>query len=118
MCATCYIFINPNFTLFVLITISNTRSKRVNENITRQCPRQEKKNVYMQTFMFVGVPVIEILLFNRKKKEKKKKNMATVKIEIKCITPRGGSRIFEGGAGLAGLLRNLPSQGRSHTPPR
>ena len=44
--------------------------------------------------MFVGVSVIEILLFNRKKKKKKKqkkqkkmKNMATVKISITCITP-------------------------------
>ena len=36
----------------------------------------------MQIFMFVGVSVIEILLFNRKKKKKqkkkKKKNMATL----------------------------------------
>ena len=40
-----------------------------------------KKNVYMQIFMFVGVSVIEILLFNRKK------NMTTLKISITCITP-------------------------------
>ena len=32
------------------------------------------KYVYMQNFMFVGVSVIEILEFNRKKR--KKKNMA------------------------------------------
>ena len=66
--------------LFVLITISNTRSKRVNENITRQCTRQEK-NVYMQIFMFVNFVVIEMRLFNRKKKQKNKKkmkNMATL----------------------------------------
>ena len=67
--------------MFVLITISNTRSERVNENITRQCTRQEEN---MQIFMFVGVSVIEILLFNRKKKKKQKKkqkkmkNMATL----------------------------------------
>ena len=62
----------------MLITISNTRSKRVNENITRQCTR----NVYMQIFMFVGFVVIEIRLFNRKKqkkKQKKMKNMATLR---------------------------------------
>ena len=49
----------------------------------------------MQIFMFVGVSVIEILLFNRKKKKKKKqkkkkmKNMHgdSVKISITCITP-------------------------------
>ena len=46
----------------------------------------------MQIFMLVGVSVIEILLFNRKKKKKQKKkkkmkNMATVKISITCITP-------------------------------
>ena len=35
--------------------------------------------------MFVGFVVIEIRLFNRKKKWKK--NMATVKISITCITP-------------------------------
>ena len=43
----------------------------------------------MQIFMFVGFVVIEIRLFNRKKKKKQKKmkNMATlVKIEITCIT--------------------------------
>ena len=43
--------------------------------------------IYMQIFMFVGVSVIEILLFNRKKKQKKQKkqkkkkkmkNMATL----------------------------------------
>ena len=38
----------------------------------------------MQIFMFVRVSVIEVLLFNRKKKQKKK-NM--VKIEITCIAP-------------------------------
>ena len=41
--------------------------------------------------MFVGVSVIEILLFNRKKKQKKKKKMknmaSSVKISITCITP-------------------------------
>ena len=42
-----------------------------------------RKYVYMQIFMFVGVSVIEILLFNRKKKkqkqkQKKMKNMATL----------------------------------------
>ena len=36
--------------------------------------------------MFVGVSVIEILLFNRKKKKKLKKQ-ATLKISITCITP-------------------------------
>ena len=44
----------------------------------------------MQFFMFVGFVVIEVRLFSRKKKKKKKKqkkNMATVKIEITCITP-------------------------------
>ena len=37
----------------------------------------------MQTFMFIGVSVIEILLFNRKKKKKQKKKKKT----ITCITP-------------------------------
>ena len=32
--------------------------------------------------------------------------------------PGADPGFFEGGAGLAGLLRNLQSQGRSHTPPR
>ena len=38
----------------------------------------------MQIFMLVGVSVIEILLFNRKKKKKQKKmkNMATLKISV------------------------------------
>ena len=36
--------------------------------------------------MFVGVSVIEILLFNRKK-QKKMKNMATLEISITCIIP-------------------------------
>ena len=38
----------------------------------------------MQIFMLVGVSVIEILLFNRKKKKQKMKNMA---ISITCIIP-------------------------------
>ena len=33
----------------------------------------------MQIFMFVGFVVIEIRLFNRKKKKKKQKNMATLR---------------------------------------
>ena len=38
--------------------------------------------------MFVGVSVIEILLFNRKKKKQKKKEHGnSVKISITCITP-------------------------------
>ena len=38
--------------------------------------------------MFVGVSVIEILLFNRKKKkQKKQKKKKNVKISITCITP-------------------------------
>ena len=56
------------------ITISNTRSKRVNDNMLHTQPI---KSQYMQIFMFVGVSVIEILLFNRKKK-KKMKNTATL----------------------------------------
>ena len=63
--------------LTIIIIISNTRRKRVNENITRQCTRQEK-NVYMQICRFVGFVVIEMRLFNRKKKQKKMKNMATL----------------------------------------
>ena len=48
--------------------------------------------MYTWKFSCVGVSVIEILLFNRKKKQKKQKkkmkNMATlVKISITCITP-------------------------------
>ena len=54
----------------MLITISNTRSKRVNENIIVHIPGI--KYAYMQNFMFVGASVIEILEFNRKMK----KNMA------------------------------------------
>ena len=47
-----------------------------------------RKYVYIQVFMCVGVSVIEILLFNKKKQKKKMmKNMATVKISISCITP-------------------------------
>ena len=42
--------------------VSNTRSKRVNENITRQCTRQEIKYVYMQIFVFVDFAVMGILL--------------------------------------------------------
>ena len=47
----------------------------------------------MQIFMFVGVSVIEILLFNRKKKKKQKQKKMheehgnSVKISITCITP-------------------------------
>ena len=68
----------------MLITISNARSKRVNANITQQLVHTPGKNVYLQTFMLVGVSGIEILLFNRKKKKRKQK---TVKIEITNITP-------------------------------
>ena len=67
--------------LFVLITISNTRRKRVKENITRQCTRQEN-NIYnyihANFYVFVGFVVIETWLFNRKKKKKKMKNTATL----------------------------------------
>ena len=65
-----------------LITISNTRSKRVNENIIRQYTRQEK-NVYMQIFMFVAVSVIEILLFN----SRRRRTCISVKVEITSFTP-------------------------------
>ena len=44
----------------------------------------------MQIFMFVGVSIIEILLFNRKKQKKKKQDEEhgnSVKISITCITP-------------------------------
>ena len=45
----------------------------------------------MQIFMFVGVSVIEILLFNRKKKKKQQQEDEehgnSVKISITCITP-------------------------------
>ena len=48
----------------------------------------------MQIFMFVGVSVIEILLFNRKKKKKEEaeeeeeeEHGNSVKISITCITP-------------------------------
>ena len=53
--------------LFGLITISNTRSKTVNENITKLCTCPEE-NMYtvMQIFRFVGVSVIEIRNFNKK----------------------------------------------------
>ena len=82
------IFIHANFhvsfslsfhynVLFGLITISNTRSERVNENITTCIVLMPViKYVYMQNFMFIGISVIEILEFNRKKRKKKKKNMA------------------------------------------
>ena len=65
----------------MLITISNTRSKKFKENITRECTRQEK-NVYMRIFLIVGVSVIEILLLNLKQKKNN-----SVKIEITCSTP-------------------------------
>ena len=69
--------------MFVLITISNTRSKRVNKiNQTVHTPGRKYVYNVMQIFMLVGVSVIEILLFNRKKKKKQKKqkmkNMATL----------------------------------------
>ena len=41
------------------------------------------KYAYMQNFMFVGVSVIEILEFNRKRSST---IMATVKVEITCST--------------------------------
>ena len=56
----------------MLITISNSRSKRVNNNTPG-------KNVYMHIFMFVDFAVIEIQLFNRKKK-----NMATL-LKLKLL---------------------------------
>ena len=43
------------------------------------------KYVYMQNFMFVGVSVIEILQFNRKKKTEE--HGKTVKYHITSITP-------------------------------
>ena len=43
-----------------------------------------RKYVYMQIFMFVGVSVIEILLFNRKKK---RRTWQLCEISITCITP-------------------------------
>ena len=46
-------------------------------NQTVHTPR--KKYIHLQIFMSVGISVIEILLFNRKKKN--------VKIEITSITP-------------------------------
>ena len=73
-----FVSVSVSIIMRVLITISNTRSKRVNENITRP----ENNYVCMQSFMFVGVSVIEILLFYRKKKKKQKKkkmkNMVTL----------------------------------------
>ena len=45
----CFNFCFHHNALFVPITISNTRSKRVNENITRQCTRQEE-NMYTCKF--------------------------------------------------------------------
>ena len=56
--------------LFVLIMISNTRSKGVNDSA-----HARKKYVYLQIFMFVDVAVIKILLFNQKMKQNMK-NMA------------------------------------------
>ena len=57
--------------LFVLIAISNTRSKRVNENITTLCTFPEENiYVYMQIFRFVSVSVIDIREFNKKMKKK------------------------------------------------
>ena len=41
----------------------------------------------MQFFLFVDFAVIEIRLFNRKKKQKKMKMNNSVKIEITSITP-------------------------------
>ena len=56
-----------------------TRWRKYNQTV--HTPRKKYVIVYMQIFMFVGVSVIEILLFNRKKKKQKKKkmkNMATL----------------------------------------
>ena len=45
----CFSFGFHHNALFVLITISNTRSKTVNENITRQCTHQDE-NMYTCKF--------------------------------------------------------------------
>ena len=60
------------------IAISNTRSKKIYENIMRLYIYQEK--CLIENF---HVAVIEILLFNRKKKQ----HGNSVKIEITSITP-------------------------------
>ena len=56
----------------MLITISNTRSKRVNENITRHCTRQEK-NCCRDTPL--------------QPEEDDEEHGNSVKIEITSITP-------------------------------
>ena len=56
----------------MLITICNTRSKRVNDNIVHMPPIKLCIHAKFGVF-FVGVSVIEILEFNWKKM---KKNMA------------------------------------------
>ena len=53
----------------MLITISNTRSKRVNENITRQCTRQEEN------------------MYTEEEEEEDEEHGNSVKISITCITP-------------------------------
>ena len=69
----------------MLITISNTRSKRVNENIIIQTVHTPGENVYMQIFMLVGFAVIEIQLFNPEEEDEEHGN--SVKIEITSIIP-------------------------------
>ena len=58
--------------LFGLITIGNAISERVNEEYNNIVHMPIVKYVYMLNFMFIGVSVIEILEF---KKRKKKKNI-------------------------------------------
>ena len=60
-----------------LITISNTRSERVNENITTLCTCQ-------QNFMLVGVSVIETGV---QPEEDEEEHGKTVKYNITSITP-------------------------------
>ena len=57
--------------LLGLITISNARGKRVNE-YNQTVHMRGIKYVYIHIFVFVGVSIIEILLFNLEKKQQKK----------------------------------------------
>ena len=60
--------------MFVLITISNTRSERVNENINRK--KQEKIITYFANF---GVAIIEI--------PEAEEHVNSANVEITSITP-------------------------------
>ena len=73
--------------MFVLITISNTRSERVNENITRQCTRQEE-NMYTCKFScLLDFQLLRYCSSTGRRRRSRRRRCNSVKISITCITP-------------------------------